>query len=105
MMYKDKICLDNNSEHITQYNEHITWYSKKINEYEILNKMWHELIKEHSDFCIDIIKSISGKIKFNNNIGEADTLINLDGCTTNIVSIIDFNNIEDFNSYVKKIFE
>ena len=96
----------NNNEHVTQYNEHIEWYSKKINEYEILNKIWRELINEHRDFCIDIIKeAFQGKLKFNNNIGEADTLINLDGCTTNIISIIDFNNIEEFNSYVKKVFE
>lgn len=100
-IYKNKIYLDN-----TTYTKHIEWYTKKINEYEILNKIWHELREEHSDFCMDIIKeAFQGKLKFDNNIGEADTLINLEGCTTNIVSIIDFSNTKEFNAYVKKMFE
>lgn len=100
-IYKNKIYLDN-----TEYTKHIEWYIKKMNEYEILNKIWHELREEHSDFCMDIIKeAFQGKLKFDNNIGEADTLINLEGCTTNIVSVIDFNNIDEFNIYVKKMFE
>ena len=100
-------------------NKDVEWCSMKLIEYEKCNKIWKELIDNYKEFCIDIIKeTLQGKLKFD-NIGKADILINLNECTTEVVSIINFNEskinqssvkyvsnkIINFDDYVKSQFE
>ena len=82
------------------------WYSEKIKEYENCNKIWKQLRENHRDYCIDIIKEgLQGKYKFGDNIGTADILLTLNGCTTDIVSILHFVDEIAFDKHANNLFD
>lgn len=82
------------------------WYCGKIQEYEKCNKIWKNLRENHRDYCIDIIKEgLQGKYKFADNIGTADILLTLNGCTTDVVSILHFADELVFDEHVNNLFD
>ena len=83
----------------------LQWYSEKIKEYEKCNNIWKELREKYKDYCIDIIKEgFQGKYKFGDNIGTADILLTLKGCTTTIISVLHFVDELAFDKHANDVF-
>ena len=87
--------------------EDVDWCKKKLDEYEECNKIWKLLREKHSDYCIDlIIECLKGYLKFSDNIGAANYLLQTkSSSTTEIDKFYDLNNKDKkFQDYVNEIF-
>jgi len=85
----------------------IDWCKKKLDEYEQCNKIWKLLREKHSDYCIDlIIECLKGDLKFSDNIGAANYLLQTkNSSSTEIDKFYDLNNKDEkFQKYLNEIF-
>ena len=83
----------------------LEWFYEKQKEYKKCNEIWKKIRENHKDYCVDIIKEgFQGKFKFGENIGKADILLTLKGCSTDIKSVLHFVDELTFDKYANEMF-
>lgn len=97
-----KMYKNNREEFKLNYPKEYKWFNKTNIKIKECNKLWNNIYTNNNNFIIDIIiETLTGKLKFGNNIGCAEYLINLDK-QLEIKDFIDMKNRDKLKNYITK---
>lgn len=99
---KDKYFNKKNNKHyelyVEKFNKEFEIFNKFQNSINKCNELWDEIKSKYYDFINDIIiECLRGKLKFSNNLGQAQILLVLKNTKTtdilNMINLIQYDNI------------